>query len=208
VGGSGSGKSTAGLLLARLYDIDSGRIILNDKDIMDIDPAFLRTHIGVVSQEPLLFAGSIADNIKYGRLSASDDEVIEAARAAHVLKFTDTLPHGLETQVGHRGTQLSGGQKQRVAIARIILKDPPIVILDEATSALDAKSEYHINQALQTMANGRTVISIAHRLSTIKEADRIAVLKGGEIVEIGTFEDLIGAEGYFHKLVEQQITDL
>ncbi len=168
VGGSGSGKSTVALLLARLYDIDKGRIDVNDIDIMNLDPAALRQQIGVVSQEPLLFAGTIADNIRYGRIDASDEDIEAAARAAHVLSFTDNLPLGLDTQVGHRGTQLSGGQKQRVAIARVILKDPPIVILDEATSALDARSEHQINHALKAMTEGRTVISIAHRLSTIK----------------------------------------
>lgn len=207
VGGSGSGKSTAGLLMTRLYDCDGGNIFLNDENIMDLDPAELRGQIGVVSQEPLLFAGSIADNIRYGRLDASDNDIIEAARAAHVLNFAEALPHGLNTQVGDRGSQLSGGQKQRVALARLILKDPPIIILDEATSALDAKSEYHINQALKTMTEGRTVISIAHRLSTIREADRIAVLKDGEVVETGTFDELIKSKGEFHKLMEQQITN-
>ena len=193
--------------MTRLYDCDGGNIFLNDENIMDLDPAELRGQIGVVSQEPLLFAGSIADNIRYGRLDASDNDIIEAARAAHVLNFAEALPNGLDTQVGDRGSQLSGGQKQRVALARLILKDPPIVILDEATSALDAKSEYHINQALKTMTEGRTVISIAHRLSTIREADRIAVLKDGEVVETGTFDELIKSKGEFHKLMEQQITN-
>mmetsp|Transcript_42676 Transcript_42676/g.72791 ORF Transcript_42676/g.72791 Transcript_42676/m.72791 type:complete len:143 (+) Transcript_42676:1155-1583(+) len=131
----------------------------------------------------------------------------EAARSSHVTDFTDSLPHGLNTEVGPRGTQLSGGQKQRVAIARVMLKDPPICVLDEATSALDARSEYHINQALKTMTKGRTVISIARRLSTIREADRIAVLKGGEIVEVGTLDELIASKGAFHRLVKQQLTD-
>mmetsp|Transcript_25758 Transcript_25758/g.29899 ORF Transcript_25758/g.29899 Transcript_25758/m.29899 type:complete len:678 (+) Transcript_25758:74-2107(+) len=206
VGGSGCGKSTIGMLLARLYNLDQGGIYLDDHKISDMDPSIIREQIGVVSQEPLLFAGSIEDNIRYGRPGASDDEVLEAARQAHVTHFTDDLPQGLQTQVGSRGTQISGGQKQRVAIARVMLKDPPIVVLDEATSALDARSEYHINQALKTMTKGRTVISIAHRLSTVKEADRIAVLKGGRIVETGTFEELIESEGVFHKLVKQQLT--
>eukprot|EP01082_Thalassiosira_pseudonana_P005529 g4879.t1 g4879 contig18:133779-135522(+) len=205
VGGSGSGKSTVALLLSRLYNLNGGKILVSGHDIEDIDPAILRAQIGVVSQEPLLFAGSLADNIRYGRADASDEDVVEAARAAHVTHFSDSLPNGLDTQVGHRGAQLSGGQRQRVAIARVFLKDPPIVVLDEATSALDARSEYHINQALKTMTKGRTVISIAHRLSTIKEADRIAVLKGGEVVETGTFEELVRSKGAFHKLVAQQL---
>jgi len=207
VGGSGSGKSTIGLLLSRLYNLDEGQILLNGQDISELDPSIVREQIGVVSQEPLLFYGSITDNIRYGRPNATDEEVEEAARKAHVTNFSDTLPEGLETQVGSRGTQLSGGQKQRVAIARVMLKDPPLVILDEATSALDARSEYHINQALKTMTAGRTVISIAHRLSTVKEADKIAVLKSGKIVEQGNFDELIEKkDGSFRRLVEQQLT--
>jgi len=207
VGGSGSGKSSVALLLALLYNLDRGNICLNGMDVMDMDPTVMREQIGVVAQEPLLFSGSIFENIKFGRPDASDEEIEEAARSAHVTHFTDSLPHGLNTEVGPRGTQLSGGQKQRVAIARVMLKDPPICVLDEATSALDARSEYHINQALKTMTKGRTVISIAHRLSTIREADRIAVLKGGEIVEVGTFDELISSKGAFHRLVKQQLTD-
>jgi len=206
VGGSGSGKSTIGLLLSRLYNLDEGQILLNGQDISELDPSIVRELIGVVSQEPLLFYGSITDNIRYGKPDATDKEVEEAARKAHVTQFSDTLPQGLATQVGSRGTQLSGGQKQRVAIARVMLKDPPLVILDEATSALDARSEYHINQALKTMTAGRTVISIAHRLSTVKEADKIAVLKSGKIVEQGKFEELIKSNGSFLRLVEQQLT--
>jgi ABC-type multidrug transport system fused ATPase/permease subunit len=206
VGGSGSGKSTAGSLLCRLYDLDKGNIFLNGIDIMDLDPSFVRRQVGVVSQEPMLFAGTIKENIRYGNLSATDEEVTHAARAAHVLNFTDYLPNGLETQVGHSGSsQLSGGQKQRVAIARVLLKDPPIVILDEATSALDGKSEYHINEAIKSMSRGRTVISIAHRMSTIKEADRVAVLKDGGVAEIGAFHELIQSHGDFYNLMEQQL---
>ncbi|KAL9181957.1 hypothetical protein ACHAXT_012300 [Thalassiosira profunda] len=208
VGGSGSGKSTCALLLARLYNIDEGAIYLNDCNIMDMEPSVLRRQIGVVAQEPLLFAGTIAENIRYGRADATDEEVREAARAAHVTSFTDDLPLGMETQVGSRGTQLSGGQKQRVAIARVMLLNPPVCVLDEATSALDAKSEYHINQALKEMTKGRTVISIAHRLSTIREADRIAMIKNGTVAEIGTYEELIENEGAFHRLVRQQLTDV
>jgi ATP-binding cassette subfamily B protein len=207
VGGSGSGKSTISLLLTRLYNLDNGSILLNGKNIVTMDPTIVREQIGVVAQEPLLFSGSIYDNIRYGRPNASREDILEAARLSRVTQFADTFPEGLETQVGSRGTQLSGGQKQRVAIARVMLKDPPIVILDEATSALDARSEYHINQALHAMTKGRTVISIAHRLSTIKEADRIAVLKGGVIVETGTFDELIQSKGTFHRLVEQQLAN-
>eukprot|EP00984_Skeletonema_dohrnii_P006714 scaffold2396_cov184-Skeletonema_dohrnii-CCMP3373.AAC.2 len=208
VGGSGSGKSTVSLLLARLYELNNGSISINGKNIESIDPALLREQVGIVSQESFLFDGTIADNIRYGRSNASDEEVLEAARVAHVTHFTDDLPQGLDTQVGPRGTQLSGGQRQRISIARVILKNPPIIVLDEATSALDARSEYHINQALHEMTKGRTVISIAHRLSTIKESDRIAVLKGGGVAEIGSFNELIESKGIFYKLVSKQLTDL
>jgi len=208
VGGSGSGKSTVSLLLARLYELNKGSISINGKNIQSIDPSLLREQVGIVSQESVLFDGTIADNIRYGRSSASDEEVLEAARIAHVTHFTDDLPHGLDTQVGPRGTQLSGGQRQRISIARVILKNPPIILLDEATASLDARSEYHINQALQEISRGRTVISIAHRLSTIKESDRIAVLKGGLVVEIGSFNELIESKGIFYKLVSKQLTDL
>ena len=225
-GSSGSGKSTIASLLTRLYEpssfhtnnpdpdpdpssssSSSSFIYVGDKDIRSIHPKTLRESIGIVSQEPLLFAESIADNIRYGRRSASNDEVKEAARLAHVLDFTDTLPDGLETQVGQRGMLLSGGQKQRIAIARTILKDPPIVILDEATSALDAESERLVQNAIGLVMKGRTVLSIAHRLSTIKEADRILVLKDGQIVEDGTFNDLLQKEdGAFVELMGSQIT--
>lgn len=166
VGGSGSGKSTVALLLSRLYDLNSGTIKVDGSDIMSMDPSALRSQIGVVSQDPLLFSGTIAENIRYGRPNASRAEVETAASRARVAEFTSDLPHGLDTRVGSRGTQLSGGQRQRVAIARVMLRDPPICVLDEATSALDARSEFHINQALKEMTQGRTVISIAHRLST------------------------------------------
>ena len=166
VGGSGSGKSTVALLLSRLYDLDSGIIRVDGSDIMSMEPSALRSQIGVVSQDPLLFSGTIAENIWYGRPDATRTEVETAASRARVAEFTAGLPHGLDTRVGSRGTQLSGGQRQRVAIARVMLRDPPICVLDEATSALDARSEFHINQALKEMTQGRTVISIAHRLST------------------------------------------
>jgi len=208
VGSSGSGKTTAGLLLTRLYSCSGGKILLNNENIANLDTAHLRRQIGVVSQETTLFAGTIAENIRYGRQDATEKEVIEAAEAAHVMHFADTLPKGLDTQVGDRGGHLSGGQKQRISFARTILKDPPIVILDEATSALDSKSEYHVHQALHAMMEGRTVISIAHRLSTIKEANRIAVLQEGKIVEIGTFDELVQTKGPFHTLMEQQMTSV
>merc|ERR1712086_120705 len=149
------------------------------------DPQVLRETVGIVAQEPILFATSILENIRYGKLHATDDEVRAAAKAARVLEFSDSFPDGLLTQVGARGAQLSGGQKQRVAVARVILKDPPIVVFDEATSALDAESEHHVQRAISNITDGRTVISIAHRLSTIRTADRIAVLKNGVVEEEG-----------------------
>lgn len=206
VGGSGSGKSTIASLLTRIYDCDDGVISLNNNDITKIDPEILRNSIAIVPQEPQLFRGTIADNIRYGRFDASDEEVFEAAKLAHVLNFTDNLPHGLYTEVGDRGRLLSGGQRQRVALARAILKDAPIVILDEATSALDSTSEYHVHEAIKCMTKDKTVISIAHRLSTIKESDRIVVLQDGIVVESGTFEQLLDMRSVFYNLVEQQLT--
>uniref|UniRef100_A0A7S2V8Y6 ATP-dependent transporter ycf16 n=1 Tax=Entomoneis paludosa TaxID=265537 RepID=A0A7S2V8Y6_9STRA len=217
VGGSGSGKSTLARLLTRLYDVNgadgeieddsSTGIFINNKDIRDWDPVELRQEaIGIVSQEPWLIDASIEENIRYGRPSATDEQVLEAAQLANVVSFTDSFPEGLKTPVGPRGTQLSGGQKQRVAIARLILKDPPIVILDEATSALDAQSEHLVQKAIDSVMKGRTVISIAHRLSTIKGADRIAVLGDGQVLEVGTFEELSRKEdGAFKSLMGRQI---
>ncbi|KAL7530686.1 hypothetical protein ACHAXR_003627 [Thalassiosira sp. AJA248-18] len=214
VGGSGSGKSTMARLLTRMYDISSAQdddddsaILVGDRNIKDWNPTELRRSVvGIVSQEPLLFDGTIEHNIRYGRPNATHDEVLEAAKLAHVLEFTTMFSKGLQTKVGARGTQLSGGQKQRVAIARLILKDPPIVILDEATSALDAQSEYFVKQALDSVMKGRTVISIAHRLSTIRGADRIAVLQDGQVVEVGTFEELTANEtSSFRSLMGRQL---
>jgi ATP-binding cassette subfamily B protein len=212
VGGSGSGKSTIAGLLTRLYDLDndtigSGAVLVDGTDIRLLDPRSLRESIGIVAQEPVLFAATIEENIRYGRLGATDEEVRQAAAAARVLEFSDKFPDGLQTEVGQRGTQLSGGQKQRVAVARAILKDPPIVVFDEATSALDAESEHYVQMAINTVMEGRTVISIAHRLSTIREADRIAVLQGGIIVETGSFDELIEKEnGVFQELMARQLS--
>ena len=220
VGGSGSGKSTIAALLTRLYDVGNsndvnndgegsngdGAVLVGGVDVREADPKWLRESIGVVAQEPMLFGTSIKENIRYGRLSASDEEVQEAALAANVLEFSDGFPDGLDTLVGQRGAQLSGGQKQRVAVARAILKNPPIVVLDEATSALDAESERHVQKAIETIMDGRTVVSIAHRLSTVRNADRIAVLSGGRIVETGTFEELREKGTEFYSLMGRQIT--
>jgi len=212
VGGSGSGKSTIAALLTRLYDISpsedgtTSAILIDGHDIRDLDPSTLRECVGIVSQEPLLFSTTIEENIRYGKLSASDEEVREAARVAHVLEFAENFPEGLQTCVGSRGTQLSGGQRQRVAVARIILKDPRIVVFDEATSALDAESEFHVKHAIGTVMKDRTVISIAHRLSTIRDSDRVAVLKSGKIAEMGTFDELARRDnGAFQELMGRQL---
>ena len=206
VGGSGAGKSTFAALLTRLYDASEGIIAIDGKNIRLVDPHVVRNYIGIVSQEPLLFPTSIADNIRYGRQDATDEQVKEAARLANVLEFCNSFPDGLQTVVGPRGTQLSGGQKQRVAVARVFLKDPPIVIFDEATSALDAESEHLVQRAINLAMEGRTVISIAHRLSTIRNANRIAVIDRGTLAEVGTFDDLVNKpNGAFHELVKRQL---
>jgi ATP-binding cassette subfamily B (MDR/TAP) protein 10 len=208
VGSSGSGKSTLGSLLLRLYEPDQGQIFLDDVDINSIDPSWLRTHVGTVSQEPILFSTSIRDNIVYGAndpTKVTDDQVEWAAQQANAHAFITLFPSGYSTLVGERGVMLSGGQKQRVAIARAILKNPSILLLDEATSALDAQSEYEVKEALERLMHNRTVIIIAHRLSTIRHADKIAVLDKGEIAEFGTFDELIKInDGLFKTLVDRQ----
>ncbi|UKZ83701.1 multidrug-resistance transporte [Trichoderma virens FT-333] len=208
VGPSGGGKSTVASLLLRFYNPTSGSITINDVDISTMNIKSLRRRIGVVSQEPVLFSGTIAENISYGKPHASRAEIISAARRANCTFISD-LPEGLETQVGARGSQLSGGQKQRIAIARALLKDPDILILDEATSALDAESETLVNEALAVLLRGRnTTISIAHRLSTIKRSDLIIVLnKDGKVAEIGSYVKLAAdKDSAFSKLMEWQMT--
>jgi len=204
VGASGAGKSTVAALLGRLYDPGEGLVALDDHDLRTLDPRALRGHIGVVSQEPILFATSIAENIRYGRPGASDDEVREAARAANALTFVDAFPEKFATVVGERGVRLSGGQKQRIAIARAVLKDPRILVLDEATSALDAESEHLVQEALERLMEGRTTLIIAHRLSTVRNADRVVVLDAGKVVEAGCHDDLVAQDGAYRRLVERQ----
>jgi ATP-binding cassette subfamily B protein len=204
VGPSGAGKSTIAALLGRLYDPDRGTVKLDDRDLRDLDPSWLRRQIGVVAQEPLLFSTTIAENIRYGKPSATDEEVIAAARAANAHDFVDRFPEKYATKVGERGVQLSGGQKQRIAIARAVLKDPKLLVLDEATSALDAESEHLVQEALDRLLEGRTTLVIAHRLSTVKNADRVLVLDGGKIVQQGTHASLVGEAGLYRKLVERQ----
>jgi len=204
VGPSGAGKSTVAALLGRLYDPVAGSVRLDGRDLRELDPRWLRRQIGVVAQEPILFSASVADNIRYGREGALDAEVEEAARAANAHDFVSRFPLGYATQVGERGVQLSGGQKQRVAIARAVLKDPRILILDEATSALDAESEALVQEALERLMRGRTVLVIAHRLSTVRRADRVVVLQEGQVVQSGSHARLADEDGPYRRLLERQ----
>ncbi|WP_437752131.1 ABC transporter ATP-binding protein [Sorangium sp. So ce1389] len=204
VGSSGAGKSTIASLLMRLYDPDEGRILLDGHDLRALSPSWLRRQIGIVAQEPILFATTVADNIRYGRASASDEEVEAAARAANAHDFILRFPEGYRTLVGERGVQLSGGQKQRVAIARAVLKDPRLLVLDEATSALDTESEHLVKAALDTLMKGRTTLIIAHRLSTVMGADRVLVMDGGRIVQSGAHAALVAQDGLYRRLVERQ----
>lgn len=204
VGPSGSGKTTLARLLLRFYDPQKGRVTLDGHDVRDVGLADLRSVMAVVSQDPILFSGSIRENIRYGRLDASDFEVEVAAKMANAEGFILAFPDGYDTRVGERGVQLSGGQRQRVSIARAILRDPKVLILDEATSALDAESEGLVQDALEKLERGRTTLVIAHRLSTIRDADRIVVLERGRLVEQGTHEALVAARGAYAKLIARQ----
>lgn len=192
VGPSGAGKTTVCALLPRFYDVEAGAILIDGIDIRDMSLKSLRSSIGIVQQDVFLFAGTIRENIAYGRLGASEDEILEAARRARLDNVIADLPLGLDTVIGERGVKLSGGQKQRLAIARIFLKNPPILILDEATSALDTETERAIQQSLSELAAGRTTLVIAHRLATIANADRIVVVEEGRIVESGSHAELLG----------------
>ena len=200
VGPSGSGKSTIARLLFRFYDVTGGSITIGDQDIRDVTSASLRAAIGIVPQDTVLFNDTLLHNIRYGKPDASEDEVMHAARLAHLSEFIAKLPDGLNTMVGERGLKLSGGEKQRVAIARTILKNPPILILDEATSSLDSQSEQNIQQALDEIAANRTTLIIAHRLSTVVHCDQILVLDQGRIVERGTHQALLEQHGHYAKL--------
>jgi ATP-binding cassette, subfamily B, bacterial MsbA len=207
VGPSGAGKSTIFNLIPRFYDPDSGSILLDDHDLRGVTQTSLREQIGIVPQETLLFGGTIRENIRYGRLDANDDDLIEAAKAANAHNFIMELPDQYDTLVGERGIRLSGGQRQRVAIARAILKDPRILLLDEATSSLDSESEHLVQEALARLMQNRTTVIIAHRLSTIKIAHKIAVLEKGRLVELGSHEALLARDGLYSRLYSMQFRD-
>lgn len=204
VGPSGGGKTTLCHLIPRFYDVVEGAILVDGIDVRDIKQASLRRQIGLVQQDVFLFTGTIRDNILYGNPEASEEEMIEAAKLAQIHEFVMSLPDGYDTYVGERGVKLSGGQKQRISIARVFLKNPPILILDEATSALDTATEYEIQEALNRLSENRTTIIIAHRLSTIQHADNIVVLANGEIVEQGTHKELLAKQGMYAALHRAQ----
>ena len=203
VGPSGSGKTTLCNLIPRFYDVTGGRILIDGQDIQHVTLKSLREDIGIVQQDVYLFSGSVADNIAYGKPGATREEIIEAARLAGAERFILALKNGFDTYVGERGVKLSGGQKQRIAIARVFLKNPPILILDEATSALDNESEILVGQSLEKLAHGRTTLTIAHRLTTIKNYDRILVLGSDGIEESGTHDELLAQHGVYYRLWNQ-----
>lgn len=200
IGPSGAGKSTIINLIPRFYDVTAGSISIEGHDIRDLTFHSLRDNIGIVQQDVYLFAGTIADNIRYGKMDATDEEIRYAAELAGATEFIDAMPEGFDTDIGSRGVRLSGGQKQRISIARVFLKNPQILILDEATSALDNASEIIIQESLDKLAEGRTTITIAHRLTTIEDSDRIYVLDDGKITEIGNHEELMATKGQYYKL--------
>lgn len=204
VGSSGGGKTTLCSLIPRFYDVTDGSVCIDGNDVRDVTLQSLRNNIGIVQQDVYLFAGTVMDNILYGRPDATREEVIEAAKNANAHEFIMSLPQGYETDIGQRGIKLSGGQKQRLSIARVFLKNPPILIFDEATSALDNESEKVVQDSLEKLAKNRTTFVIAHRLSTIKNAEKILVLTENGIEEEGTHEELLAKKGIYEKLYHMQ----
>jgi ATP-binding cassette subfamily B protein len=205
VGETGSGKTTLGYLVARLYDVERGGVTIDGVDIRDLTFDSLADLVGVVSQETYLFHASVRENLRFACPDATDEEIEDAARAARIHHVIASLPDGYETVVGERGYRFSGGEKQRMAIARTILRNPPILVLDEATSALDTETERQVQAALEQLEQGRTTIAIAHRLSTVRDADQIVVLDGGEVVERGTHDELMALGGRYAALVARDV---
>jgi ABC-type multidrug transport system fused ATPase/permease subunit len=204
VGPTGAGKTTAIGLLTRFYEVSSGAIRVDGHDLRDVTQLSLRSQMGMVTQDPFLFSGTIMDNIRYGRLAATDEEVIAAAQAANAHSFIERLPNGYQTEVGERGGMLSQGQRQLIAIARAVLADPRILILDEATASIDTRTEKLIQSALNTLLKGRTSFVIAHRLSTVRNADQVLVIDDGQIVERGVHADLLAQNGLYAELYNRQ----
>ena len=204
VGPSGAGKTTLLNLLPRFYEVTAGTILVDGVDLREVSLASLRAQIGVVTQQTILFNETVRYNVAYGRLDATEAEIIQAIRAAHAYDFVMALPRGLDTVIGEQGVRLSGGERQRLAIARALLKDPPILILDEATSSLDSESEREVQQALDRLIEGRTTLVIAHRLSTVRHAHRLVVVDGGRIVETGTHDELLRVDGLYKRLYDMQ----
>ena len=206
VGASGTGKSTLINLLMGLYQIDDGRLLIDGQDMREISRASYHSQLGVVLQETFLFSGTIIDNIRFSKPEASYEEIIRAAKLANAHDFISKLPDGYNTYVGEKGYTLSGGERQRIAIARAILPDPKLLILDEATASLDTESEFMIKTALERLTKGKTTFAIAHRLSTLKNADRIMVIDGRRIAEIGTHAELLEKKGIYYNLFTAQIS--
>ena len=207
VGKSGAGKSTMASLLPRFYDVEEGSVTLDGVDVREVGVRALRSHIGIVPQEPMLFAGTVRENLAYGRKDATEEEILEAARGAHAHDFISAFPDGYDQIIGERGVTLSAGQRQRIAIARVMLRKPAVLILDEASSSLDAESEALVQDALDRLMAGRTTLVIAHRLSTVIRADEILVLDQGVIVDRGSHAELLGRSSVYQRLYQRQFDD-